>query len=56
MFEQGFPVELSSVLHKVLGLISTQTYNNVSPGYSEEYKRFEDIKHVGGQISWKRKH
>lgn len=29
MFEQGFPLELNNVFHKVLGLISMKTYNNV---------------------------
>ena len=52
MFEQGFPLELRSVLHKVLGLISTQTYNNVSIGYSEGHNNEEYVLLDGSSVTF----
>ena len=37
VFEEGFPYEFQNVVHNVLGIISIQTYNNVSKGYTDEF-------------------
>lgn len=40
IFELGFPRELRS---KVLGEINTKTFNNISPGFSDEYMKEEYV-------------
>lgn len=52
MFEQGFPLELSGTLHKVLGVISSQTYNNISKGYIEGDNNEEYILLDGSNITF----
>lgn len=52
MFEQGFPKELSGELHKVLGVISKQTYNNISQGCSEESGKEEYVLSDGSSVSF----
>ena len=41
VFEEGFPYEFQNVVHNVLGIISKQTYKNVSKGYTEEFNNEE---------------
>ena len=37
---QGFPQELQKKFYNVLGVISKQTYNNVSCGMGDEYETY----------------
>lgn len=43
IFELGFPRELRSKVRKVLGEINTKTFNNISPGFSDEYMKEEYV-------------
>ena len=52
MFEAGFPLELQSELHNVLRVISTQTYNNFSKGYTEEDNNEEYVLLDGSIIAF----
>lgn len=52
MFEQGFPNELQRNVHNVLSVVSTQTYNNVSKGYTDEYNNEQYMLLDGSTITF----
>ena len=52
VLEEGFPYELQNVVHNVLGIISIQTYNNVSKGYTDEFNNEEYVLLDGSIITF----
>lgn len=52
MFESGFPCELQETVHKVLGVISMKTYNDISEGYTDEANNEKYLLLDGSTISF----
>lgn len=52
MFEQGFSNELQRNVHNVLSVVSTQTYNNISKGYTDESNNEQYVLLDGSTITF----